>query len=123
MSFNQETTLCGHMIFRNIKKAKQLGYEIDLNYVGLDSVELAKERVAIRVQNGGHGIPDEDIERRYYESIKNLELMIPICEHVKIYDNSRSFIKIASFAGGKCIDRAEYISEWCKAIVERCSSI
>lgn len=41
VSFNQETTLCGHMIFRNINKAKQLGYEIDLNYVGLDSVELA----------------------------------------------------------------------------------
>lgn len=123
VSFNQETTLCGHMIFRNIDKAKQLGYVIDLNYVGLDSVELAKERVAIRVKNGGHGIPDEDIERRYYESIKNLELLVPICDHVKIYDNSRSFVTVASFTEGQCIDRAEYIPEWCKAIVERRLSI
>lgn len=59
----------------------------------------------------------------YYESIENLELLIPMCEHVKIYDNSRSFVKVASFAGGQCIDCAEYIPEWCKAIVERRLSI
>lgn len=117
VTFNQETTLCGHMILKNIERAKQLGYEIDLNYVGLDSVETAKERVAIRVKNGGHGIPEEDIERRYYESISNLEKLIPVCEHVKIYDNSRSFTRIATFVNGKCVDSAEYLPEWCKSFV------
>ena len=34
-SFNQETTLCGHSIFRNIEKARSLGYEVELYYVGL----------------------------------------------------------------------------------------
>ena len=90
-----------------------------MNYVGLDSVEAAKERVAIRVKNGGHGIPEEDIERRYYESISNLEKLIPVCEHVKIYDNSRSFTRIATFVNGKCVDSAEYLPEWCKSFVEK----
>ena len=49
-SFNQETTLCGYSIIKNVKKAKQLGYEVELYYVGLASAELAKKRVEQRVR-------------------------------------------------------------------------
>ncbi len=120
ISFNQETTLCGKSIFNNIKYAKELGYEVDLNYVGLDSADLAKKRVADRVKKGGHGIPDKDIERRYYESLDNLKKVIPMCDHVKIYDNSDSFTKIASFYQGRCIDSVEIIPEWCMPVMKMC---
>ena len=43
-----------------------------MNYIGVESSDIAKERVKYRVSQGGHGIPDEDIERRYYESLENL---------------------------------------------------
>lgn len=46
ISFNQETTLCGNSIIRNIEKAKKLGYQIELHYVGVESVQIAKERIA-----------------------------------------------------------------------------
>ena len=55
-TFNQETTLCGHSIIRNIKKAKSLGYFVDVSFVGLESSALAVERVEQRVRDGGHGI-------------------------------------------------------------------
>ena len=45
-SFNQETTLCGKSILRNIQRAKDYGYYIELYYVGLESADLAKKRVA-----------------------------------------------------------------------------
>ena len=64
VSFNQETTLCGKSILRNIRKAKERQYYVELYFVGLDNVELAKERVRQRVLAGGHGIPEKDIERR-----------------------------------------------------------
>ncbi len=115
-SFNQETTLCGYSIFRNIEKAKELGYEVELNYVGLSSAELAISRVEQRVRDGGHGIPAKDIERRYTESLKNLKKVIPICDRVKIYDNSKSFRKVASFVRGKCSDYTDEIPEWCRDI-------
>lgn len=35
------------------------------HYVGIESVEIAKQRIAYRVAHGGHGIPDADVERRY----------------------------------------------------------
>lgn len=53
ISFNQETTLCGKSIIRNIQRAKELGYTIELHYVGVDSVDIAKERVKKRVSKGG----------------------------------------------------------------------
>lgn len=53
-SFNQETTLAGKSILRTIQQAKERGYEVHLNYVGLASADLAKERVRQRVLKGGH---------------------------------------------------------------------
>lgn len=42
VSFNQESTLCGKSIIKNFRRAKQLGYTIELHYVGVDSAETAK---------------------------------------------------------------------------------
>jgi len=88
MSFNQETTLTGNVILRNIKKAKENGFRIDLYYVGLESVELSIERVDYRKSIGGHGIPEIDLRRRYANSFQNLKVILPICDVVRIFDNS-----------------------------------
>ena len=97
ISFNQETTLCGRSIINNIEKAKALGYRIEVFYVGLASPELAVERVSMRVAAGGHGIPEEDIIRRYSESMKNLLYILPICDTLAVYDNTDTFRRIAVF--------------------------
>lgn len=112
ISFNQETTLCGKSIIGNIRKARGLGYRVELYYVGVASPDQAKERVHKRVRQGGHGIPDEDIERRYYESLKNLSLVIPVCDKVTVYDNSEEFTKIAEFENGKCTWQNERLPKW-----------
>ena len=65
ISFNQETTLTGQAIFTTINKAKAVGFKVHLYYVGLESVELSMERVATRVAASGHGVPEEDLRRRY----------------------------------------------------------
>ena len=112
ISFNQETTLCGKSIINNILKAKALGYSIEMYFVGLESAKLAKERVKIRVINGGHGIPEADIERRYEEALKQLVKAIPLCDSVKIFDNTAGFTRIAEFHNGKCCMCARKIPKW-----------
>ena len=89
-SFNQETTLTGKSIIKNITKAKDNGFCIRLFYVGLENHQLSVERVAKRVEQGGHGIPTDVLLRRYSVSLENLRLVLPICNHVQIYDNSVS---------------------------------
>ena len=55
----------------------------------LQSIELAKERVKIRVSEGGHNIEPEVVERRYFNGIKNLfDIYLPIVDGALIFDNS-----------------------------------
>ena len=72
VDFAIETTLATRSYLSLIERAKVLGYKITLLYIWLDSPETAKKRVAIRVMKGGHNIPDDVIERRYYRGIYNL---------------------------------------------------
>jgi len=87
-SFNQETTLTGNSVVRNIEKAKAVGFRISLFYVGLQNVGLSISRVEKRRLAGGHGIPEEDLRRRYEDSFANLKLVLPLCDEVQIFDNS-----------------------------------
>ena len=88
-SFSIETTLATRSYFRLIEKAHQQGYEVTLLYFWLKSPEQAIERVAERVNKGGHNIPRDVIVRRYYESIDNLfRIYMPMVDTWIMVDNS-----------------------------------
>ncbi len=111
-SFQQETTLTGSSILPTIRKAKEAGYCVKMYYVGLESADLAVERVAQRVQKGGHGIKEEDIRRRYEHSLKNLKKAILLCDFVRIYDNTTGYISVAAFRQGIQIDGGHIWTTW-----------
>lgn len=61
----------------------------------LQTVELAKERVKIRVSEGGHNIESKIIERRYVRGIQNLfDIYLPIVDGALIFDNSEGEHKL-----------------------------
>lgn len=123
-SFNEETTLTGKTILKTIDRAKELGYKIYLYYIGVDSPEIAKERVRNRVLKGGHDISSEVIEKRYYESLENLKKIISKCDYVDIYDNTDIYKLVFSFANNEIIENSISSSEWAKeAIREKINSM
>ena len=123
-SFNEETTLTGKTILKTIDRAKELGYKIYLYYIGVDSPEIAKERVRNRVLKGGHDISSEVIEKRYYESLENLKKIISKCNYVDIYDNTDIYKLVFSFANNEIIKNPISSSEWAKeAIREKINSM
>ena len=69
--FGFETTLAGRTHRRLILRLKSEGWWVELIYLALPTVEVAKYRVAERVRGGGHDIPLADIERRFYRSMEN----------------------------------------------------
>jgi len=69
-AFAFETTLATKSYVKTIHKAKELGYETTLLFFWLDSLLLAKERVLTKVLEGGHNIPNNVFDRRYYSGIK-----------------------------------------------------
>ncbi len=88
-SFAFETTLATKSYRTKIEEAKSKGYTTTLLFFWLENVELAKERVKTRVAEGGHNIPPNVIERRYFGGIKNLfDLYLPIVDEAFIFDNS-----------------------------------
>jgi predicted ABC-type ATPase len=87
-NFAFETTLSTRSYVSLIKKAKTKGYKITLLYFWLHSPDFAKQRVAKRVSKGGHNIPDEVVERRYYRGISNLlNLYVPVVDYWTVIDN------------------------------------
>ncbi len=66
-----ESTLSGLGLLNRILDFKKAGYIISIVFVFLDSIDLCKKRVKIRVKKGGHNVPPADIERRYNRCHKN----------------------------------------------------
>lgn len=71
-SFAFETTLAGRTYLRLVEKLRRDGWRVELIYLALPSVEMAKQRVAERVAHGGHNIPVSHIQRRFSRSLRHL---------------------------------------------------
>ena len=88
-NFAFETTLAARSFAPFLRQCQTQGYQINLIYVWLNSVELAITRVALRVASGGHNIPEDVIRRRYNRGRKNfLELYSKLADRWQVYDNS-----------------------------------
>ena len=70
-SFALESTLSGVGHVKTIGKAQKAGYDVVIIYVFVDKPEDCIGRIQMRVQNGGHPVPDEDVIRRFERSKHN----------------------------------------------------
>jgi predicted ABC-type ATPase len=88
-SFAFETTLSGRGYLRHIRKWQADGYRVKLIFLRLDNPEEAMARVAQRVRQGGHDIPEASLRRRFASGLKNFEqLYAPMVDGWALYDNS-----------------------------------
>jgi len=84
-----ETTLSGRSYAAMIPRWKDAGYQVILLFLQLATEELAIARVADRVAQGGHSIPEPVIRRRFRLGLRNFhELYKPLVSAWKLYDNS-----------------------------------
>ncbi len=71
-----------------IKKAKEAGFFIRFFFVCTKDPVINVARVAHRYIDGGHEVPIPKVISRYYKSIKNAKIILPIVDRAYIYDNS-----------------------------------
>lgn len=84
-----ESTLATRSYAPWISRLVQKGYEFHLLFLWLNTAELALQRVAERVRNGGHSVSEEIIRRRYNRGLDNFfELYLPLAKTWVVYDNS-----------------------------------
>jgi predicted ABC-type ATPase len=88
-SFAFETTLSGRRYARMIPLWQDIGYRIKLVFLYLKDVKIAIERVRVRVRQGGHGVPEDVIRRRYDAGWDNFLHVYKGCvDKWVLYDNS-----------------------------------
>ncbi|MEN9480152.1 MAG: hypothetical protein RLZZ298_1547 [Pseudomonadota bacterium] len=89
ISFAFETTLAGRGYLHQIDQWQAAGYRVKLIFLRLDSPEEAIARVAQRVRQGGHGIPEPVIRRRFAAGLHNFhQSYAPKVDAWMLYDNS-----------------------------------
>ncbi|MFM9912763.1 MAG: AAA family ATPase [Methylophilaceae bacterium] len=89
-SFAFETTLSGSAYAQMIPSWQQMGYVVKLIFLSLPDAEMALARVAARVAQGGHHVPEAVVRRRFATGIKNLERYKLLVNSWQLYDNSTS---------------------------------
>jgi predicted ABC-type ATPase len=88
-SFAFESTLSGLNYVAHVARWRMLGYHVSLFFLSLPNPEVAIARVAERVRQGGHDIPENVIRRRFAAGLRNFEAAYkPAVNAWAKYDNA-----------------------------------
>lgn len=86
-SFAFETTLAGFSYLGRIREWRAQGYRVSLFFLSLPNADAAVARVAERVRQGGHDIP-EDVIRRFSAGLRNFhEAYKRVVDAWALFDN------------------------------------
>ncbi|MBK8207818.1 MAG: zeta toxin family protein [Planctomycetes bacterium] len=90
-SFAFETTLSGVGYVRHIWQWRAQGYSVSLFFLSLPDAEIAIARVAERVRQGGHDVPEPVIRRRFAAGLRNFHDRYKLAvDDWALYDNAGS---------------------------------
>lgn len=87
-NFTIETTLSGRNYLEMMLRARTLGFEVVLIYIGTEDVGINLSRIEQRVLGGGHDVPENDVRRRYKRSLDHLPVAVQRADHTLLFDNS-----------------------------------
>lgn len=88
-SFCVETNLAGRGLVRSIRRWRDSGWRVGLAFVALQSPDVAVARVAERVEQGGHDIPEAVIRRRWEQGLRSFfSLYVDLVDSWSLTDNS-----------------------------------
>lgn len=103
-----------------VARAKALGYEVIMVVVHLHSTELNQARVAERVSEGGHSVPEEKISSRIPRTLQHIKISIPLCDRIQVYDNSFEhdpFKQVFSIIGGLVKRHIDPLPDWAEELL------
>ena len=123
LNFTQETTLSGGYPKKLARRAREKGYYIRLYYVGLDTLEESKVRIANRVRRGGHDIPEKDVENRFSHRFEDVLKILPYCDEAKFFDNDNGFVLVAEYRNGEILPVGGNKPLWLASLLEKAGKI
>lgn len=120
-SFCMETVFSHPSKIDFLAQAKAMGYQIILVFIHLELTVLNQARIAQRVSEGGHTVPEDKVINRIPRLLKNIKQTLPLCNQVYILNNSSAenpFQRVATLIEGRLEAHAEIIPDWCQKLLE-----
>lgn len=113
-TFSFETVMSHSSKIEVLKEAKSHNFKTYLYFISTKSVSINIQRVENRVVKGGHPVPKNKIESRYYQSLALLPKAIPYTDRTYIFDNSRNHYRLILeiFQGKEIIVHQNSIPRW-----------
>jgi len=101
VDFAFETTLSGRGYMERLQRWKAAGYRVEIVFLKLPNVQLALKRVALRVKQGGHHVPEADVRRRFVRGWLNFETVYKgIVDGWIVFDNTGETLKLIDRSHG-----------------------
>lgn len=88
LSFVTETVFSHPSKLELVREAKTRGYRVILYHVGIESSELANARVATRVEDGGHDVPQAEVSARFERCQHLIPQAADLADMTYVFDNS-----------------------------------
>jgi len=104
-----------------LQDAVAVGYTVVLCYIGLSGWRESVQRVAMRVSQGGHGVPIDKLVARYPRSLANLRSAICELPHVLIFDTGdlrHPIRRAAVFEHGQLTFRGKPLPRWLSGLLK-----
>lgn len=111
VSFNWETTLITDYVLEKMRQVKELGYEVIVNFIGVENIEQSFSRIRNRVKLGGHGVPEDVVRYRFNHQYDKIGEMFDLVDSAVFYDNSDTMQVVGAYYDGQLefFDKAPWI--------------
>jgi predicted ABC-type ATPase len=112
-SFTFETVMSSEDKVAMLRDVHQLGYRTYTYYVCTDSPAINRDRVEVRVKQGGHPVPADKINSRYHRSLSLLPTAILHSNRAYLFDNSgRAHRLIAEYESNVLVSASPSLPNW-----------
>jgi predicted ABC-type ATPase len=105
-----------------LKDAEHVGYTVLLIFIGIAGPEISDDRVAMRVSQGGHDVPQSKLVERFPRIMNNLKRALAELANVWVFDNSdlvRGNRLVAKVENRQGIELYKPTPEWLKTLLPR----
>jgi len=103
-----------------LAQARALGYQVILVLIHLSTSSLNRARVAQRVAEGEHHVPDDKVESRIPRTLANVKTAMPLCDWFYALDNSSAespFRPVLTIVGERITRHERPLPDWAAALL------
>jgi predicted ABC-type ATPase len=103
-----------------LESAERAGYVVLLIFIGIADSGISSDRVAMRVSQGGHDVPEDKVKERYPRIMSNLKRALVEIPNAWVYDHSdleAGYRLIASRENGQGAELHGVVPEWLSAVL------